>query len=71
MVNTLLSFCGLEKNDLKHAFCCIPINDTSFEPSIFWSSDTKCQINELRFSDSKSLSFKTRVMSVTCFCREF
>ena len=46
----------------------IPINDTSFELSIFWPSDTESQINELRFSDSISLSFNTRLTSVTCFC---
>ena len=40
----------------------IPINDTSFEPSVFWPSDTESQINELRFSESILLSFKT------CFC---
>ena len=36
----------------------IPINDTSFELSVFWLSDTESQIIELRFSDSVSLSFK-------------
>ena len=46
----------------------IPINDTSFELSVFWLSDTEDWINELRFSDSVSLSFKTRLTSVTCFC---
>ena len=45
----------------------IPINDTSFELSVFWTSDTESQINELRFSDSISLSFKTRLTQVTCF----
>ena len=45
----------------------IPINDTSFELSVFWLSDTESRINELRFSDSVSLSFKTRLTSVTCF----
>ena len=45
----------------------IPINDTSFELSVFWPSDTESRINELRFSDSISLSFKTRLTSVTCF----
>ena len=39
----------------------IPINDTSFELSVFWLSDTESRINELRFSDSVSLSFKTRL----------
>ena len=46
----------------------IPINDTSLKTSVFWPSDTESRINELRFSDSVSLSFKTRLMSVTCFC---
>ena len=45
----------------------IPINDTSFELSAFWPSNTESWINELRFSDSISLSFKTRLTSVTCF----
>ena len=46
----------------------IPINDTSFELSVLWPSETESQINELRFSDSVSLSFKTRLTSITCFC---
>ena len=46
----------------------IPINDTTLELSVFWPSDTESQINELRFSESISLSFKTRLTSVTCFC---
>ena len=46
----------------------MPINDTSFELSVFWLSDTDSQINELRFSDSVSLSLKARLTSVTCFC---
>ena len=40
----------------------IPINDTSFELSAFWPSDTESWINELMFSDSISLSFKTRLV---------
>ena len=44
----------------------IPINDTSFELSVFWSSDTESRINKLRFSDSVSLSFKARLTSITC-----
>ena len=48
-------------------FYYIPINDTSFELSVFWLSDTESQINELMFSDSVSLSFKMRLTSVTCF----
>ena len=46
----------------------IPITDTTSELSVFWPSDTENRINELRFSDSISLSFKTRLTSVTCFC---
>ena len=45
-------------------------NDTTFELSVFWPSDTEIRINELRFSDFLSLSFKTRLTSVTCFCGE-
>ena len=44
----------------------IPINDTTLEMSVFWPSDTESRINELRFSDSISLSFKARLTSVTC-----
>ena len=44
----------------------IPINDANFEMSVFWSSDTEIQIKDLGFSDCLSLSFKTRVTSVTC-----
>ena len=46
----------------------IPINDTTLELSVFWPSDTGSRINKLRFSESISLSFKTRLTSVTCFC---
>ena len=46
----------------------IHINDRMFELSVFWPSDSESWINELRFSDSVSLSFKTRLTSVTCFC---
>ena len=46
----------------------IPITDTTLELSVFWSSDTESRINELRFSESMSLSFKTRLTSVTSFC---
>ena len=60
------------KNDLIHicdtCLYYIPIIDTSFEQSVFWLSDTENRINELRFSDSVSLSFKTRLTSVSCFC---
>ena len=47
----------------------IPITDTTFELSVFWPSDTESRINKLRFSESISLSFKTRLTSVTCFCQ--
>ena len=47
--------------------CYIPITDTTLELSVFWPSDTESRINELRFSDSISLSFKTRLTSVTCY----
>ena len=36
----------------------IPINYTTFELFVFWPSDTE---NKLRFSDSVSLSIKTRL----------
>ena len=47
-------------------FYYIPINDTSFELSVLWPSATESPINELRFSDSISLSFKMRLTLVTC-----
>ena len=46
----------------------IPITDTTLELSVIWQSDTESRINEQRFSVSISLSFKTRLTSVTCFC---
>ena len=46
----------------------IPITDTTLELSVFWPSDTESRINELRFSESIPLSFKTSLTSVTCFC---
>ena len=49
-------------------FYYIPINDTTLELSVFWPSDTENRINELRFSESISLSFKMRLTSVICFC---
>ena len=55
----------------RNAIYYMPINDTSFELSVFLLSDTESQINELRFSEPISLviiSFKTRLTSVTCFC---
>ena len=44
----------------------IPITDRTLQLSIFWPSDTESRINELRFSESISLFFKTRLTSVTC-----
>ena len=58
----------LSLHPLDKEFYHIPINDTTFKLSVFWPSDTKNGINELRFSDSVSLSFKTRLTFVTCFC---
>ena len=46
----------------------LPITDTTLELSVFWPSDTESRINELRFSESISLSFRIRLTSVTCFC---
>ena len=39
----------------------ISINDTFFELHLFWLSDTECCI-KLTFSESVSLSLKTRLM---------
>ena len=52
---------------LRNSSYYIPINDTTFELSVFWPSDTESGIKELMFSESLSLSFKTRLTSVTCF----
>ena len=52
-------------NMLLYTYICI--NDTTSELSVFWPSDTESRINDLRFSESISLSFKTRLTSVTCF----
>ena len=51
-----------------YLFYYIPIIDTTLELSFFWPSDTESRINELRFSESILLSYKTRLTSVTCFC---
>ena len=72
------------KNDFKHLsayvfmlknifsnviyFIPIHVNDTTFELSVFQPSDTESWINELGFSESVSLSFQTRLTSVTCLC---
>ena len=45
----------------------IPITDTTLELSVIWQSDRESRTNELMFSESISLSFKTRLTSVTCF----
>ena len=45
----------------------ISINDTSFVLSVFWTTDTESQINELRLSDSVSLSFKMRLTWLPVF----
>ena len=58
----------ISKNIMLLSLYYIPINDTTLELSVFWPSDTESRINELRFSESISLSFKTRLTSVTCFC---
>ena len=54
----------------KHIHLFLPVNDTMFNLSFFWPSDTERRINELRFSDSILLSFKMRLTSVTCFCED-
>ena len=59
--------CSIIIAKLDNIFYYIPINDTSFDMCVFWQSDTENQINELRFSDSITLSFKRRLTSVTCF----
>ena len=46
----------------------LAINDISLKLSLFWLSDTESRNKELRFSDSVSLPFQTRLTSVTCFC---
>ena len=48
----------------------IHINDTSFELSVFWLSDTESRTNKLRLSGSVSIFFKTRLMLVTYFCSD-
>ena len=39
----------------------------TLELFVFWPSDTESRINELRFSESISLSFKTRLMRLPAF----
>ena len=45
----------------------VDLNETSSELSVFWLSDTESRINQLMFSDSVSLSFKTKLTSVPVF----
>ena len=45
----------------------IPKSFTSFELSIFWPSDTESRINYLKFYDSISLSYTSRLTFFTCF----
>ena len=40
----------------------VPIKDSYSELSVFWSSDTEIRLNELRFSDSVPLSFKSSLI---------
>ena len=47
----------------------IPITDMTLELSVFWPSDTESRITELRFSESISLSFKSRLTSVSLLLR--
>ena len=46
-------------------------NDTTFELPVYWPSRTENRDNELRFSESISLSIKTRLTSVALFCGDF
>ena len=65
---TSLLYQTRSKNPLAqrvNTFYYIPITDTTLELSVFLPSDTESQINELRFSESISLSFKTRLTAVT------
>ena len=57
----------LYPNPYNNKIYYIPINDATLELSVFWPSDTESRINELRFSESISISFKTRLRLVTCF----
>ena len=57
--NTLrLNFCYYLRNGTGPLVYYIPITNTTLELSVFWPSDTESRINELRFSESISLSFK-------------
>ena len=65
MMNFVAALINQIRLDIKPYY--IPINDTMFTLSVFWPSDTESRIEELRFSDSVSLSFKTRLMSIPVF----
>ena len=65
---SLAGYSNIPVTDKDNSFYYIPITDTTSELSVFWPSDTESRINKLRFSESISLSFKTRLTSVTCFC---
>ena len=66
----VITFPNICKPLVVYQFYYIPINDTTLELSVFWPSDTESRINELRFSESISPSFKTRLTSVTYFYGE-
>ena len=59
-----------ENNFFKYASYILlyTYNSYDLELSVFWPFDTESRINELRFSESISLSFKTRLTSVSSFC---
>ena len=57
-------FCILNQNIYSYY---IPINDTTLKLSVFWLSDTERRTKELGFSDSVSISFKTKLTWVTFF----
>ena len=60
----VVSYIGINNKNIYY----IPITDTTLELSVFWPSDTESRINELRFSESISLYFKTWLTPATCFC---
>ena len=63
-LTTVTASLNVPRNDFYY----ILIYDTTLELSVFWPSDTESRIKELRFSDSISLSLKTRLTPVACFC---
>ena len=67
-LKVILVSCDKKNQYFMLLYYYIPINDTTLELSVFWPSDTESRINELRFSESISLSFITKLTSVTCFC---